>query len=291
MVSMTSAKSVTATFNFASYSLTATVNGSGSGNVTGGGLSCPGVCSANHTYGSEVQLSPNPASGSTFAGWSDACSGTGGCTVYMSTNKAVTATFSLIPFNYSLSNSGAVNVRKASGDAYGQSTITKTLVAGSSQSVSLSLSGVPSGVSYSISNSTCSPSCASTITFTVGPSAPVGSHTITVTGSPLSKTTAFTLVITGAPITVSCQASPSTTLLGSTVTWSASIVGGVAPLSYEWSGTNIETPGPTTASFSKTYSTIGPKTAQLTVTDGDGVASTCPAGTVQVNFDPDFDEF
>ncbi len=291
VVSMTSAKSVTATFNLANYSLTATVNGSGSGNVTGGGMSCPGVCSANHTYGSAVQLSANPASGSTFAGWSDACSGTGGCTVYMSTNKSVTATFSLIPFNYSLSNSGAVSVTKTSGDAFGQNTITKTLVAGSSQSVSLSLSGVPSGVTYGVSNSTCSPTCTSTITFTVGSSAPVGSYTITVTGSPLSKTTSFTLSITGAPITVSCQATPSSVLLGRTVAWSSSIVGGVAPLTYEWSGTNIATPGPTTASFSKTYSTVGPKTAQLTVTDADGVTSTCPAATVQVNFDPNFEEF
>src|SRR4030095_5918505 len=40
-----------------------------------------------------VTLTATPAAGSTFAGWSGACSGTGSCTVTMSAARSVTATF------------------------------------------------------------------------------------------------------------------------------------------------------------------------------------------------------
>lgn len=269
--------------------------GAGTGTVTSSpsGISCGSTCSANYVYNTSVTLTAVPSSGSTFAGWSGACSGTGSCNVAVTSAVSVTATFNLAPqFNYSLSNSGNSNVQKTSGNAYTQNTITKTLTSGTSQPVSLSLSGVPNGTSYSISNATCSPNCFSTITFTVTPSTPAGTYPITVTGSPLGRTTNFNLVVTGAPITVSCAVSPQTALLGQTVTWTASVSGGVWPLTYRWSGTAIPTsPAPSTNPYSKSYSTIGLKSAQATVTDSDGVQSTCPAGTVMINFNPEFKEF
>jgi hypothetical protein len=42
-------------------------------------------------------LTADPASGSTFVGWSGPCSGTGSCTVTMSTDQTVSARFDLLP--------------------------------------------------------------------------------------------------------------------------------------------------------------------------------------------------
>lgn len=97
-VSMSAARSVTATFNGSSggsYSLSVTKMGSGSGAVTSSpsGINCGSTCSANFSNGTSVSLSAAPASGSTFGGWSGACSGTGNCTVAMTAARNVTATF------------------------------------------------------------------------------------------------------------------------------------------------------------------------------------------------------
>ena len=95
-VSMTAARAVTATFNAAtSFPLSVTRMGTGTGTVTStpAGINCGTTCSANYATGTSVTLSAAPASGSTFAGWSGACSGTGACTVSMTAARAVTATF------------------------------------------------------------------------------------------------------------------------------------------------------------------------------------------------------
>ncbi len=255
--------------NYLNWKYTSTCSSSGTGSPLTTG-SCSFALNSTGTY--EFRLFSN-----------------GGYTKLATSNSVVVSNPT---FNYILTNSGTSSVTKSSGNAFTQNTVTKTLTAGSGQSVSLALSGVPSGVSYSISNSVCSPTCTSTITFTVAPSAPSGSHTITVTGSPLSKQTSFTLAISGSPITVSCSASPATALIGQTVTWSSIISGGAAPYRYSWSGTGISTnPSPSNSTYNHIYTTIGQKSAALTVTTNDGVQATCPAATVQVNFDPIIIEF
>lgn len=298
-VRMDTNRSVGATFTTNSYTLSLSKSGTGTGTVTSNpsGISCNASCSsdsASYNHGTSVTLTATPTNaGSAFAGWSGACSGTGTCTVTMTSAQSVTATFNTVAFNYSLSNSGTTNVTKDSGNAYGQNTITKTLVAGLTQSVDLSLSGVPSGVSYSISSKTCSPTCTSVITFTVAPSTTVGTYPITVTGSPLGKTTNFNLVIEGAPFAVSCSVNPtSNAVLGQDVTWSATADGGVAPLTYRWSGDGVPTsPAPSVNPYTMSYSTIGTKNVAVTITDAESVESTCPSATIEVTFDPNFEEF
>jgi aryl-phospho-beta-D-glucosidase BglC (GH1 family) len=98
-VSMTAARSVTATFNGSTptptFALSVTKAGSGAGTVTSApsGINCGSACGANYSSGTSVTLTATAASGSTFAGWSGACSGTGACTVSMAAARSVTATF------------------------------------------------------------------------------------------------------------------------------------------------------------------------------------------------------
>jgi hypothetical protein len=73
--------------------LSVEVAGAGSGTVTGGGIDCPGTCSASEAPQSSVTLSATPAAGSTFIGWSGACTGTGACTVALPYDRNVIATF------------------------------------------------------------------------------------------------------------------------------------------------------------------------------------------------------
>lgn len=95
VVTIDGAQEVTANFSKlppASAMLTVTV--SGQGKVSGGGIDCPGSCSAILSVGSTANLTATPAAGWVFAGWDGGgCSGTGQCAVTMSTDQGVSATF------------------------------------------------------------------------------------------------------------------------------------------------------------------------------------------------------
>ncbi len=201
-------------------------------------------------------------------------------------------TFSLSApvLNYTL-NAENISVEKGSGTVYEQGDVVKTLTSGTPESVTLSVSGLPSGVSVqSISNQGCSPNCTSVLTLAVSSSAPTGNHTITVTGAPGNVSDTFTLSISGNPMSVSCSASPDPAKIGELVTWTASVSGGTPPYTYSWSGS--ESLSGDTASVTKTYSTLGTKTATVTVTDSDSISAECdPAGVVQIYFNPRFEEF
>jgi len=77
------------------YSLNVTRSGAGTGTVSSNpsGINCGSTCSASYASGTTVTLSASPASGSTFGGWSGACTGTGSCIVSMTAARSVTATF------------------------------------------------------------------------------------------------------------------------------------------------------------------------------------------------------
>ena len=96
-VPMDAAKSVTATFAVQTFLLSVSKAGSGSGLVSAlsAGINCGAMCTSTLTYGTTVNLAATASSGSNFAGWSGACSGTGSCTVTMTQARAVTATFRL----------------------------------------------------------------------------------------------------------------------------------------------------------------------------------------------------
>jgi hypothetical protein len=87
---------VTAVFNRArpsQFPLSVSVAGSGRVTSAPAGISCPASCTGQFGADAAVALTATPTPGWSFAGWGEACSGTGGCTVTMNGPKAVTATF------------------------------------------------------------------------------------------------------------------------------------------------------------------------------------------------------
>jgi len=96
-------KEVTATFDLEpepeEFTLSVTKAGTGSGTVTSSpaGIDCGSTCEASFEEGSEVTLTATPATGSTFAGFSGACTGTGACKATIEEDTAVTATFTANP--------------------------------------------------------------------------------------------------------------------------------------------------------------------------------------------------
>lgn len=114
-VTMSQAQSVTANFSSlppGSYQLTIDDTGTGAGTVTSSpaGINCGADCIQSFTAGTAVKLTATPEVGSSFAGWSGPCGGTGSCTVTM--NRAQTVPVTFVPSNLftirSVRASGAV---------------------------------------------------------------------------------------------------------------------------------------------------------------------------------------
>ncbi len=75
--------------------LTVSKSGTGTGTITSvpAGISYPGDSSESYATGTAVVLTASPTAGSTFVGWGGDCSGSGTCSVSMTSPKNVTATF------------------------------------------------------------------------------------------------------------------------------------------------------------------------------------------------------
>jgi hypothetical protein len=99
-VALGSDKTITAVFTAnppSQRTLTVSTSGTGTGTLTGPGISCPGDCSESYVDGTAVTLQATPTNGSTLAGWSGGCSGTGSCPLTMNADKSATATFDPAP--------------------------------------------------------------------------------------------------------------------------------------------------------------------------------------------------
>ncbi len=114
--------SVTATFSATApttYTLTVAKVGSGTVRSSPAGISCGTDCSEPYASGTAVSLTATPALGYVFSGWSGACTGTGACSVTLSANRSVTATFRA-PVNglvaaYSFAAGSGATVKDSSG--------------------------------------------------------------------------------------------------------------------------------------------------------------------------------
>ena len=191
-VSMTNDKTVTATFQLI-RTLTVNKGGTGSGTVTSSpaGINCGNTCTAGFADGTTVTLSAAPASGSTFSGWSGACSGTGSCQVTMDLAKSVTANFQQQPAQ-------TLTVSK-SGD--GSGTVTS-----SPPGISCGSTCVNSFAYGTVVTLTASPSSGSTFTGWSGACSGTGSCMVTMTAA-RNVTATFALV----PATPTPEPTPTPT--------------------------------------------------------------------------------
>ena len=95
VITMDTAKMVTATFTYVTHPLTVTKTGSGTGTVTSNpaGIACGPTCTAS--LGGVVTLTAVADIGSSFTRWNGAgCHGSGPCVLTMDAAKTITATFS-----------------------------------------------------------------------------------------------------------------------------------------------------------------------------------------------------
>jgi List-Bact-rpt repeat protein len=90
------------------YTLTVGTAGTGRGAVASSpsGIDCGTFCSATYDWNTSVTLTPQPAVGSKFTGWTGACSGIGACTVTLAAAASVTAVFDLDNFPVVVSKTG-----------------------------------------------------------------------------------------------------------------------------------------------------------------------------------------
>lgn len=79
--------------------LAVTLLGGGDGviQIQPGDIACIRSCEHEFDRGTRVTVTADASSGSTFAGWSDACAGTGRCSLRMDTARALDATFDRKP--------------------------------------------------------------------------------------------------------------------------------------------------------------------------------------------------
>jgi hypothetical protein len=71
--------------------------GNGNGRITGPGIDCGQICSAQFAAGRKVMLQASPSPGSFFQSWNGICHGTDPCTVAAGAVTSVAATFNEIP--------------------------------------------------------------------------------------------------------------------------------------------------------------------------------------------------
>jgi hypothetical protein len=115
-VALTSAiTTITATFVLKNYLLEVTKTGEGTVESTAPGIDCGDMCSASFESGTTVSLTQTAAVGFDFLGWSGACSGTGACSVTMSSMKSIGATFVREPVSLNVTITGGGDVTASDG--------------------------------------------------------------------------------------------------------------------------------------------------------------------------------
>ena len=84
---------VSGTMGITQFPLVILKSGTGTGEVSGGAISCGSACNALYKPSTVVSLSARADTGATFAGWSGGgCSGTGFCTTTINEATTITAT-------------------------------------------------------------------------------------------------------------------------------------------------------------------------------------------------------
>jgi uncharacterized repeat protein (TIGR02543 family) len=99
-ITMSADKTVTANFTQVTHNLTIAVT------PTDGGTTSPSVGVHSYAEGSFVLITATPAAGYVFSSWNGACTGSGSCSVTMSSDKSVTANFTLATYTLGVTKVG-----------------------------------------------------------------------------------------------------------------------------------------------------------------------------------------
>ncbi|HXR96360.1 MAG TPA: choice-of-anchor D domain-containing protein [Terriglobales bacterium] len=194
------------------FQLSISTAGTGKGGVGSypGALSCGsagGSCAAAFATGTTVLLNAVAASGSAFTGWSGACSGTGACTVTMSSDQSVTATFGPPPGDLYIGSANANFSGTLTSDAgcvFGASVglnVALVLVQNSDGSVSGSAS-VPANVNIAVLTDPSGVTCTGTpfSTTAKGPVTDASGHLSATFSNPNTLQVAFVGNLVGTTI-------------------------------------------------------------------------------------------
>jgi hypothetical protein len=218
------------------FALLLSTAGLGSGTLTSssGGLNCSsaagaisGTCSANLPSGTAVTLAATPAAGSTFTGWSGACSGTNAsCTLTVDATKRVTANFnSTAPASQTITfgpiptvivgGTGTVSATASSGLPVTVSSSTLEICTLSDSTVRGVAAGICTLAANQAGNSSFSPAAPATLSFSIAaaPLPPGPPTNISITPGRGSATLIFSAP-SGSAIaryTARCAASGQTT--------------------------------------------------------------------------------
>ncbi len=167
-------KSVTVTVA-SSYALTVGKAGTGAGTITStpAGISCGATCSASYSSGTSVTLSASPSFGSTFSGWSGACTGTGTCSFTMNSAKSVTATFALNSYVVTATDNSA----NGTIDGSTSNSVSKNVTHGSNTSFVIAPA---SGYTASASGCSGSPTSSQSSSYTYTTGAVTGNCTVSI---------------------------------------------------------------------------------------------------------------
>jgi hypothetical protein len=193
------------------YTLSVSTVGNGSVGSAPGGISCGSTCNANFATGSQVSLTATPASGWSFTGWSGGCGGSGGCTVTMAGNQAVTATFTQNSYTLTASETGSGTI--ASGD--GNISCGQTCSASYLSGTQVSLTATPAaGWGFTGWGGACSGTDGCTVTMNAATSV---SATFTQNSFALSVSLSGGGAVGSSPPGINCGSTCSASYLSNTV--------------------------------------------------------------------------
>ncbi len=287
-VTMTAARNVAASFSTsASHSLTVTKAGTGTGTVTSSpaGINCGATCSANYASGTVVTLTASPATGSTFAGWSGACTGTGACAVTMNAASSVTASFNPAgTYSLSVTKAGTGTGTVTSSPA-GINCGTTCSTAYSSGTVMTLTAAAAIGSTFAGWSGACTGTGACSVTMSAARAVTATFNALPVNTLLVYKTGTGSGTVTSSPTGISCGAdcsegytNPSTVVVltataatGSTFTgWSGACTGtGTCSVTMSTSRSATANFNPTSTTYSLTVTKAG---------TGAGTVTSSPAG-------------
>lgn len=174
-------------------------------------------------------------------------SGSGGGYSASNSFQLTVSPASQAPFDFALSVTPTSQTVTAGGTLNPAGTVSISVLQGTAQPVTLSLSNLPSYVGTTdLNGMSCTPQCAPSFEITTLPSAPGGAYYLTITGTSSGGAThsiPYTLNVSPLPrLYVTIAASSQNVYGGSSVTLTASVsssIGGApSPLTYSWTDDN-----------------------------------------------------